>query len=347
MAWPIRYELIPLFGYVILPASFSTSKSSLSISLCSPTFPDTCLSPDQPGFGQIVKPGTGKRRRRHLQPTNLQASLTDSQHDWPLASAAHHGMGSALHAKYPPSAFHPPPALYGSAYPPRKYSMSDDTQDDPAESIVLHNPYGEQSAHLNSNWRPGTASTSASSSAVSPISPPAPGSGHGANLRYSPYPNPPQHHRARAHTLTQISSASSSAPLGIGAPLFQPGLDPERIVLPPLGNPHSPPTSRSHASPIQRESFSSGSEQAGKGKLTLPPISALDERRASGFCDDSSAVLKRLKSTKDDILLPDVQSPIGGTASSRAVSATLSAPTVNSRRQSAPSISQNHEHHNR
>ncbi|KAK7691196.1 hypothetical protein QCA50_006299 [Cerrena zonata] len=323
VAWPIRYELIPLFG---------------------PTFPDTCLSPDQPGFGQIVKPGTGKRRRRHLQPTNVQASLTDSQHDWPLPSASHHGMGSALHAKYPPSAFHPPPQLYGStAYPPRKYSMSDDTQDDSAESIMLHNPYGEQSA--NSNWRPGTGSTSASSSGVSPISPPALGSGYGASARYSPYPNPLQHHRMRANSQVHQSPASSNTPLGISAPLFQPGLNPERIVLPALG-PRSPPSCRSQASPLERESLSSVSEHAGKGKLTLPPISALDERRASGFCDDSSAVLKRLRSTKDDILLPDVQSTVGSTPNPRGTSTSLST-AVNSRRLSAPSISQSYENHAR
>lgn len=211
--------------------------------------------------------------------------------------------------------------------------MSDDTQDDPAESIVLHNPYGEQSAH--SNWRPGTASTSASSSAVSPTSPPAPGSGQaGANLRYSPYPNPPpQHHRSRA---------ASTAAVGIKEPLFQPGLNPERIVLPPL-KAQSPSNSRSHASPNERESFSPGSEQAGKGKLTLPPISALDERRASGFCDDSSAVLKRLRSTRDDIVLSDVHSSTGNAPTSRVGSTSLSAPAVNGRRPSAPSISQSYE----
>lgn len=45
VAWPIREDLVPLFG---------------------PTFPSTCLSPDQPGYGQVVTTGPGRRRtRRH------------------------------------------------------------------------------------------------------------------------------------------------------------------------------------------------------------------------------------------------------------------------------------------
>lgn len=48
VAWSIRDDLIPLFG---------------------PTFPSTCLSPDQPGFGQVVASGPGRRRvRRNTQP---------------------------------------------------------------------------------------------------------------------------------------------------------------------------------------------------------------------------------------------------------------------------------------
>ncbi|KAF8631978.1 hypothetical protein AX15_002090 [Amanita polypyramis BW_CC] len=43
VAWPIKEDLIPLFG---------------------PTFPTTCLSPDQPGYGQVVNTGSGRRRSR-------------------------------------------------------------------------------------------------------------------------------------------------------------------------------------------------------------------------------------------------------------------------------------------
>ncbi|PPQ83970.1 hypothetical protein CVT25_000516 [Psilocybe cyanescens] len=52
VAWAIRDDLIPLFG---------------------PTFPSTCLSPDQPGYGQVVPTGQGRRRtRRSTQNSVMQ-----------------------------------------------------------------------------------------------------------------------------------------------------------------------------------------------------------------------------------------------------------------------------------
>ncbi|KAG8857602.1 hypothetical protein FRB96_005620 [Tulasnella sp. 330] len=54
VAWPIRDDLIPLFG---------------------PTFPDSCLSPDQPGFGQPIENlQKRKHRRAHLNATTASAS---------------------------------------------------------------------------------------------------------------------------------------------------------------------------------------------------------------------------------------------------------------------------------
>ncbi|KDR78537.1 hypothetical protein GALMADRAFT_117937 [Galerina marginata CBS 339.88] len=52
VAWSIRDDLIPLFG---------------------PTFPSTCLSPEQPGYGQVVPSGQGRRRaRRSTQNSVMQ-----------------------------------------------------------------------------------------------------------------------------------------------------------------------------------------------------------------------------------------------------------------------------------
>ncbi|PBK67887.1 DNA-binding domain of Mlu1-box binding protein MBP1 [Armillaria solidipes] len=48
VAWTIRDELVPLFG---------------------PTFPSTCLSPDQPGYGQVVAGHNRRRARRGTQAT--------------------------------------------------------------------------------------------------------------------------------------------------------------------------------------------------------------------------------------------------------------------------------------
>ncbi|KAH6901270.1 hypothetical protein BKA70DRAFT_1310123 [Coprinopsis sp. MPI-PUGE-AT-0042] len=51
VAWPIRNDLIPLFG---------------------PTFPSTCLSPDQPGYGQVVASSQTRRRARRTTQANVQ-----------------------------------------------------------------------------------------------------------------------------------------------------------------------------------------------------------------------------------------------------------------------------------
>lgn len=60
VAWHIRYDLVPLFG---------------------PTFPDTCIAPDQPGFGQIVSGDARKRRNRRVAgPGNA------SNHSWSIVS---------------------------------------------------------------------------------------------------------------------------------------------------------------------------------------------------------------------------------------------------------------------
>ncbi|KAG9013981.1 hypothetical protein FRB95_004350 [Tulasnella sp. JGI-2019a] len=48
VAWPIRDDLVPLFG---------------------PTFPDSCLSPDQPGFGQPIE-NLQKRKHRRAHVNN-------------------------------------------------------------------------------------------------------------------------------------------------------------------------------------------------------------------------------------------------------------------------------------
>ncbi|KAF8193324.1 hypothetical protein BJ912DRAFT_960675 [Pholiota molesta] len=50
VAWAIRDDLIPLFG---------------------PTFPSTCLAPDQPGYGQVVPTGQGRRRARRSTQTAI------------------------------------------------------------------------------------------------------------------------------------------------------------------------------------------------------------------------------------------------------------------------------------
>lgn len=50
VAWPIRHDLVPLFG---------------------PTFPTTCLAPDQPGYGTVIPPSGRRKPRRSLQSVGI------------------------------------------------------------------------------------------------------------------------------------------------------------------------------------------------------------------------------------------------------------------------------------
>jgi len=62
VAWAIRDELIPLFGYVL--TSDHPRVIDSNIWPPRPNFPSTCLSPDQPGFGQVIPSGQVRRRSR-------------------------------------------------------------------------------------------------------------------------------------------------------------------------------------------------------------------------------------------------------------------------------------------
>ncbi|KAJ7028273.1 hypothetical protein C8F04DRAFT_1266168 [Mycena alexandri] len=81
VAWNIREDLIPLFG---------------------PTFPSTCLSPDQPGYGQVVASSGRRRARRNPQPPFMPIIPAPDSH-WRL-----NGHPVSLHQ---PSPFAPAPPL--------------------------------------------------------------------------------------------------------------------------------------------------------------------------------------------------------------------------------------------
>ena len=57
VAWDIRHELVPLFGYDAPPLPCLQTDHLLR-----PSFPDSCLAPNAPGFGEII-PIEGRRRR--------------------------------------------------------------------------------------------------------------------------------------------------------------------------------------------------------------------------------------------------------------------------------------------
>lgn len=60
VAWDIRYELVSLFGYCASTFFYSQTDRPLR-----PSFPDSCLAPNTPGFGEII-PSEGRRRRSAL-----------------------------------------------------------------------------------------------------------------------------------------------------------------------------------------------------------------------------------------------------------------------------------------
>ncbi|KAG6865392.1 hypothetical protein C0991_002973 [Blastosporella zonata] len=79
VAWTIRDDLIPLFG---------------------PTFPSTCLSPEQPGYGQVVASGPNRRRaRRNTQPSTSMNPPREQHTNWTVVTP--HDPGNPRHYQHP------------------------------------------------------------------------------------------------------------------------------------------------------------------------------------------------------------------------------------------------------
>lgn len=224
----------------LLTTSFYNNDTSTS-----PTFPSTCLSPDHPEYGQVVKPGTGRRRTRRTYPTTVPAETTQ---DWTVISPP-----TQIHADHSHSTVDPP-----FTYEPRRRPGSG-----PASAgqhlgspVQLYMPY---SLPPSTSSPPSPVADSALQASSS-------------NRRYSPY----------------ASSSSGPARQTLHPPAYAahpvngaPHCIPHDIRLPPLHTPFDARTGR-------RRSI-----------VALPPISTLD-RRQSDYCDDSAAVLRRLRSLDDD-----------------------------------------------
>ncbi|KAF8992368.1 hypothetical protein BDQ17DRAFT_1369616 [Cyathus striatus] len=134
VAWTIRDDLIPLFG---------------------PTFPSTCLSPDQPGYGQVVASGNGRRRARRTTQSALMkgAPATDAQ-SWTVVTPGSHTRTSHphplphqhQHQHSPPhySQF-PPPSAYNPPHPHAHQSNGSVPPDSPS----LHGSHSHE--HMQSH----------------------------------------------------------------------------------------------------------------------------------------------------------------------------------------------------
>lgn len=234
-----------------------------------PTFPSTCLSPDQPGYGQVVANGTGRRRaRRNTQPVAPIASapvpIEQRGTSWTVMTGA-----PGTSASYGGQA---------SYSPQHTYHPSD--------------PHGHARAHPPATWRhpsttthsPSMASASRSPSMVAPVSNSTayrdlPQS---SRSRYSPYPTQATVHRK--HSGSSVGSPS--------------------IDIPAMSihdrHTHAHPHARHHEQfnlpPIQTGNIQ---PRGAGGNFTqppyaLPPISTLEHSRTNNSLS-SAEVLRRLR----------------------------------------------------
>ncbi|KAI0319069.1 hypothetical protein OF83DRAFT_863380 [Amylostereum chailletii] len=186
VAWPIRDDLVPLFG---------------------PTFPSTCLSPDQPGYGQVIANGQGRRRPRrsthaanaHAQAAHMQTSV--------FSAHAHVGAWSTapsapVEFAHPASVAHSPSSPRAHAYagpasaPPYPQAAQASGADRQRASSSRYSPYGHGHGY----------------SGNSPVSP-------RASSAYPAFPDdvtlPPIQHPSRANAvlppISALADASSSS----------------------------------------------------------------------------------------------------------------------------------------
>ncbi|KAJ3886509.1 hypothetical protein GG344DRAFT_81641 [Lentinula edodes] len=99
VAWPIREDLIPLFG---------------------PNFPSTCLSPTQPGYGQVVASAPG--RRRAPRKSSLPNVSTTTNSAWSVVTP------HTTDASFEPHPGALPPSAYTS-YPPQYIPFNAHSED--------------------------------------------------------------------------------------------------------------------------------------------------------------------------------------------------------------------------
>lgn len=195
VAWTIRDDLVPLFG---------------------PTFPSTCLSPDQPGYGQVVASGPNRRRARRN--THASSTLVHTPRD--------------AHTNWTVVTPHSEEALR-PATSPSQTSVSYSTTSFPLPS---------RNIHFNHNY-PYPPPLDRSLSSPSPKSPGSSvNTSRGTTTRYSPY-------AAHAQLPHRRPSDESRVPLSLDVPSqarrdrdhevrAQGSTSPmERITLPPIRSP--------------------------------------------------------------------------------------------------------------
>jgi hypothetical protein len=94
----------------------------ICLAIYSPTFPNTCLSPDQPGYGQVVSDGTRRRRaRRNTQPVApiVRGAALENRPSCTVVTGAPGGISAGtLYPLYHTPQMHPPPVPHSHSHPP-------------------------------------------------------------------------------------------------------------------------------------------------------------------------------------------------------------------------------------
>ncbi|KZV97406.1 DNA-binding domain of Mlu1-box binding protein MBP1 [Exidia glandulosa HHB12029] len=188
VAWPIRDDLVPFFG---------------------PSFPDSCLSPSDPGYGRVLPPSNNRRKRRTPQsPEDLSLSPSASPNAFSVRGHFHpeshfERRASPLRIYTGPE----PPAGRFSPYP-RLTTSSATTSISPIHATPMYAPVERRV------WSNGTSSSDSSASVSTRSSP------------VSPLPFNPQHRPDRP-TLPSLSSLALLPPKSLpGISSITPGPDP-------------------------------------------------------------------------------------------------------------------------
>ncbi|KAF4597065.1 hypothetical protein EYR40_007515 [Pleurotus pulmonarius] len=241
VAWTIRDDLIPLFG---------------------PTFPSTCLSPDQPGYGQVVASGTGRRRTRRVN-NSATAPVTlprESQSNWTVVTpTTGASQGIPLQPQHQQQYPHAAMTMHSlSRRPSDPHSRSEGPSSYRGVQPEYYEAPGPPSPSTNGDNTPSKDRNYS---------------------RYSPYPG-----TSSTSHLSRRPSSSGRSTLHLDIPALS-LRDDQRMVEdnPPLGE-------RITLPPIRHHGYS---DSSGGASYSLPPISALEDLRGV-HAHDSAAVLRRL-----------------------------------------------------
>lgn len=229
VAWPIRHDLVPLFG---------------------PTFPTTCLSPEQPGYGQVIANGGGRRRARrnnHFQSTGPFSTGTPGlQAGWTVISGP-----SYPHeiAQLPSQFSHKPVSPFIQPGWPSQHQSIPSPTPPLADTLSIDGGVGRLSLTRERSH----------------------------NFRFSPYPSPSQPNKASVASLNVSSpvGTSTSDASGLGGSRRTP-IQEERVKLAPL---HPPPsTSASGQGSISLPPISSwvATPQSSDSRAVLQRLQASD-----------------------------------------------------------------------